>query len=59
VEAHLEALRALPDEFVQAVEALNQLTARVLAQDAEGMLAELKKSSTGKKVKAKVIGGNA
>ena len=59
VEAHLEALRALPDEFVQAVEALNQLTARVLAQDAEGMLAELKKSSAGKKVKAKVIGGNA
>ena len=59
VEAHLEALRALPDEFVQAVEALNQLTARVLAQDAEGMLAELTKSSAGKKAKAKVAGGNA
>jgi predicted short-subunit dehydrogenase-like oxidoreductase (DUF2520 family) len=59
VEAHLEALRELPDEFVQAVEALNQLTARALAQDAEGMLAELTKSSAGKKAKAKVMGGNA
>jgi len=59
VEAHLEALRELPHEFVQAVEALNQLTARVLAQDAEGMLAELTKSSAGKKAKAKVAGGNA
>jgi len=59
VEAHLEALRELPHEFVQAVEALNQLTARVLAQDAEGMLAELKNSSAGKEAKAKVMGGNA
>jgi predicted short-subunit dehydrogenase-like oxidoreductase (DUF2520 family) len=59
VEAHLEALRELPHEFVQAVEALNQLTARVLAQDAEGMLAELKNSSAGKEAKARVMGGNA
>jgi predicted short-subunit dehydrogenase-like oxidoreductase (DUF2520 family) len=59
VEAHLEALREFPHEFVQAVEALNQLTARVLAQDAEGMLAELKNSSAGKEAKAKVMGGNA
>jgi len=35
VEAHLEALQEFPHEFVQAVEALNQLTARVLAQDAK------------------------
>jgi predicted short-subunit dehydrogenase-like oxidoreductase (DUF2520 family) len=59
VEAHLEALQEFPHEFVQAVEALNQLTARVLAQDAEGMLAELKNSSAGKEAKAKVMGGNA
>jgi predicted short-subunit dehydrogenase-like oxidoreductase (DUF2520 family) len=59
VEAHLEALRELPHEFVQAVEALNQLTARVLAQDAEGMLAELKNSSAGKEAKARVMGSNA
>jgi predicted short-subunit dehydrogenase-like oxidoreductase (DUF2520 family) len=58
VEAHLEALRETPDEFVRAVEALNRLTARVLAQDAAGMLAELEKISAGTEAKAKVMGGN-
>ena len=59
LEAHLEALRESPDEFARAVEALNRLTARVLAQDAAGMLAELEKISAGKKVKAKAMGSNA
>ncbi len=59
VEAHLEALRESPDEFVRAIEALNRLTARVLARDADGMLAELEKISAGTETKAKVMGGNA
>jgi predicted short-subunit dehydrogenase-like oxidoreductase (DUF2520 family) len=59
VEAHREALRESPVEFVEAVVALNRLTARVLAQDAEGMLAELGKSSAVKKLKAKAMGGDA
>jgi len=59
VEAHLEALRESPAEFAQAVEALNRLTARVLAQNAAGMLAELDKMQAGTKVKAKATGGNA
>ena len=59
VEAHLEALRESPVEFAQAVEALNRLTARVLAQSAAGMLAELDKMQAGTKVKAKATGGNA
>ena len=59
VEAHVEALRELPVEFAQAVEALNRLTARVLAQNAAGMLAELDKMQAGTKVKAKATGGNA
>jgi predicted short-subunit dehydrogenase-like oxidoreductase (DUF2520 family) len=59
VEAHLEALRESPDEFAQAHEALNRLAARVLSQDAPGMLAELDKISARKKAKAKVMGGNA
>jgi predicted short-subunit dehydrogenase-like oxidoreductase (DUF2520 family) len=58
VEAHLEALRESPAEFARAVETLNQLTARVLAQDAAGMLAELEKISAGTEAKAKVMGGN-
>jgi predicted short-subunit dehydrogenase-like oxidoreductase (DUF2520 family) len=58
VEAHLEALRESPAEFARAVEALNRLTARVLAQDAAGMLAELEKISAGTEAKAKVMGGN-
>jgi predicted short-subunit dehydrogenase-like oxidoreductase (DUF2520 family) len=59
VEAHLEALRELPDEFMQAHEGLNRLAARVLSQNTPGMLAELKKISAGKKAKAKSMGGSA
>jgi predicted short-subunit dehydrogenase-like oxidoreductase (DUF2520 family) len=59
VEAHLKALRESPGEFVRAVEALNRLTARVLARDAAGMLAELEKISARTEAKAKVMGGNA
>jgi predicted short-subunit dehydrogenase-like oxidoreductase (DUF2520 family) len=59
VEAHLDALQQSPDEFAQAYEVLNRLAARVLSQDAAGMLAELEKISSTKKVKAKVTGSNA
>jgi predicted short-subunit dehydrogenase-like oxidoreductase (DUF2520 family) len=57
LEAHLEALQDFPEEFAQAHEVLNRLAARILAQDASGMLAELKKLTTAKK--SKVMGGNA
>ncbi|MGB2898060.1 MAG: DUF2520 domain-containing protein [Candidatus Acidiferrum sp.] len=59
VEAHLEVLRESPAEFALAHEALNRLAARLLSQDAAGMLAELDRISAGKKVKAKATGGNA
>jgi len=58
VRAHLEALQESPEEFAQAYETLSHLAARVLAQDAAGMLAELEKISVEKKPKAKAIGGN-
>jgi len=59
VEAHLEALRESPAEFALAHEALNRLAARLLSQDAGGMLAELDKMQAGTKLKAKATGGNA
>jgi predicted short-subunit dehydrogenase-like oxidoreductase (DUF2520 family) len=59
VRAHLEALQESPEEFAQAYKALSHLAARVLAQDAAGMLAELEKISLEKKPRAKVIGGHA
>lgn len=43
VAAHVRALRDLPGEFVSAYQTLNRLAARTLAQDANGMLAELEK----------------
>jgi predicted short-subunit dehydrogenase-like oxidoreductase (DUF2520 family) len=59
VQAHLNALRESPEEFATAYAALNRLAARVLAQDTDGMLAELEKSSMAEKSKAKATGGNA
>ena len=59
VEAHFEALRDAPEEFAQALEALNRLAARVLARDSDAVLAELEKASASRKLKAKVMGGNA
>lgn len=59
VKAHTEVLQELPEEFAQSNEWLNRLAARVLSQDADGMLAELQDISTEKKFKAKVTGGNA
>lgn len=58
VQAHLQALQQSPSEFVESYEALNRLAARALSRDAAGMLAELEKISTRKKVKAKVTGSN-
>jgi hypothetical protein len=55
----LDTLRDAPNEFAHAYEALNRLAARVLAQDPNGTLAELEKSSLEEKPKAKAIGGNA
>jgi predicted short-subunit dehydrogenase-like oxidoreductase (DUF2520 family) len=59
VRAHLEALQESPKEFAQAYEALSCLAARLLAQDTDGMLAELEKSSVDQKAKGKAMGGNA
>jgi predicted short-subunit dehydrogenase-like oxidoreductase (DUF2520 family) len=58
VQAHLEALRELPQEFGNVYAALSRLAVRVLAQDA-GMLAELEKTSVEEKQKAKATGGIA
>jgi hypothetical protein len=55
----VEALQDLPEEFAQSNEWLNRLAARILAQDADGMLAELQKIFAEKKIKVKVTGGNA
>jgi predicted short-subunit dehydrogenase-like oxidoreductase (DUF2520 family) len=59
VRAHLEAIKESPKEFAQAYDALNRLAGRVFAQDPAAMLAELEKSFTAEKPKAKVMGGNA
>jgi predicted short-subunit dehydrogenase-like oxidoreductase (DUF2520 family) len=59
VAAHAGALQDLPVEIGEAYAALNRLAARVLAQDSEGMLAELEKTSVGKKAKVKSTGGKA
>jgi predicted short-subunit dehydrogenase-like oxidoreductase (DUF2520 family) len=59
VQSHLKALRESPQEFANVYAALSRLAARVLAQDAAGMLAELEKNSVDEKSKAKAIGGNA
>jgi predicted short-subunit dehydrogenase-like oxidoreductase (DUF2520 family) len=59
VATHAAALQDLPVEIGEAYAALNRLSARVLAQDAEAILAELEKSSASRKVKAKSTGGKA
>ena len=59
VSSHLNVLHESPEEFVHAYEALNHLSARVLAQDTSAMSAELKMIFGAKKPKAKAIGGNA
>ncbi len=59
VRAHLDVLHESPEEFSHAYEALNRLAARVLSQNAAGMLADLEMIFVPKKPKAKVIGGSA
>lgn len=59
VRAHWEALREWPEEFAKSYKALSCLAARVLSQDAPGMLAELEKSFVDAKPKAKATGGHA
>lgn len=58
VEAHLLALRQSPEEFTRAYEALNRLSARLLAHDAATMSLELEKISDAVKPKAKARGGH-
>ena len=57
VEAHLKALQESPQEFAAAYDAVARLAARLLANDARGMLDELSNISGDKK--AKIAGGNA
>jgi len=57
VAEHLEAMKEFPAEILQAYEALNRLTARVLAADSAAMLAELQKISGNKKANARGTGG--
>jgi predicted short-subunit dehydrogenase-like oxidoreductase (DUF2520 family) len=59
VRAHLKALRDAPPEFASSYRALNRLAARVLAQDAVVMLAELQKMSVEEKPKVKAKGHSA
>ncbi|OLB40615.1 MAG: hypothetical protein AUH11_01525 [Acidobacteria bacterium 13_2_20CM_57_17] len=59
VRAHLQALRRSPKEFVDAYDVLNHLAARALADDATGVLSELKRSSLGLISKAKATGGGS
>jgi predicted short-subunit dehydrogenase-like oxidoreductase (DUF2520 family) len=59
VRADLDALRQSANGFANAYEALNRLAARVLAQDTNGILAELEMNCLESKPKAKAIGGNA
>jgi len=57
VSAHLNALRAAPNEFAQAYESLNRLAARVLSQDPVMTLARLESNFVELKPKAKATGG--
>jgi predicted short-subunit dehydrogenase-like oxidoreductase (DUF2520 family) len=57
VGAHVRALRDSQEETARAYEALNRLAARVLAQDAAAVNAELEKISAGLSPKVKVRGG--
>jgi predicted short-subunit dehydrogenase-like oxidoreductase (DUF2520 family) len=59
VATHIDAMKDMPAEFVQAYESVNRLAALVLAQDSTAMLAELEKVAADKKAKVKATGGKA
>jgi predicted short-subunit dehydrogenase-like oxidoreductase (DUF2520 family) len=59
VAAHLRALSDLPREFSAAYALVNQLAARVLAQDVDGMLEELEKITSEIRPKVKAKGNNS
>jgi predicted short-subunit dehydrogenase-like oxidoreductase (DUF2520 family) len=59
IEAHVQALRKFPEEFEAVYNALSRLAARILAQDSEGVLAELDRVSSGEKLKTRATGGEA
>ena len=53
VAEHLEAMKEFPAEISQAYEALNRLTARLLAAESAAMLAELEHLAPGRKARAR------
>src|SRR5580700_11133223 len=59
VAAHMEAMKDLPGELVEAYEVMNRLAAVVLAQDSAAMLAELEKVAVSRKSKVRATGGQA
>jgi predicted short-subunit dehydrogenase-like oxidoreductase (DUF2520 family) len=59
ISTHADAMLDMPAEFAEAYSALNRLSARVLSNDPERVLAELSKISVRTKPKAKAMGGKA
>jgi predicted short-subunit dehydrogenase-like oxidoreductase (DUF2520 family) len=59
VASHIEAMKEFPAEFHAAYDAVNRLSALVLANDPGAMRAELEKIQGNRKAKAKTTGGQA
>jgi predicted short-subunit dehydrogenase-like oxidoreductase (DUF2520 family) len=57
VASHIEAMKEFPAEFHAAYNAVNRLSALVLANDPGAMRAELEKSQGNRKAKARITGG--
>ncbi len=59
VALHAAALRELPDEFLEAYQILNRLSARVLSKDSHELLTELEKLAVKEKAAAHSSGGQS
>ena len=59
VASHIEAMEEFPAEFHAAYDAVNRLSALVLANDPGAMRAELEKIQGNRKAKARTTGGQA
>ncbi len=59
VASHAAALRELPDEFLEAYQILNRLSARVLSKDSHELLTELEKLAVKEKAAAHSSGGQS
>src|SRR6266849_1450372 len=59
VASHAAALRELPDEFLEAYQVLNRLSARVLSKDSHELLTELEKLAVKEKAAAHSSGGQS